>query len=233
MSLNHVFDRKIWNYTKYVISLHLQSNIILNHLNNMKHRTLFLSALALLTLAAFGGAKAAIEAEPQDSPELIFVPDIEDDNPLDLSDGKDNHKNFFPVWIPEHQIQDNDGVLVYDMTLVDDMPFQQLFQPLPGKPVDMNEVARVIIYDLNKDGHSDALICLGSYGDDHTMYFDAYVWDVDQFSFEYVEDFRTIPNPRIDENNGTLVGRNGKDRQIWKFDGLDKVEKTSEVKDFY
>ena len=70
MSLNHVFDRKIWNYTKYVISLHLQSNIILNHLNNMKHRTLFLSALALLTLAAFGGAKAAIEAEPQDSPDM-------------------------------------------------------------------------------------------------------------------------------------------------------------------
>jgi len=173
--------------------------------------------------------------EPQDSQELIFVPDLEDDNPLDLSDGKDHHKDLFPVWIPEDQIQENDGVLSYDMTLVNDQPFQQLFLTLPGKPIDKNEVARVIIYDLNKDGHSDALICLGSYGDDHTMYFDAYLWDVDKWggAYEYVEDFRTIPNPRIDESNGALVGRNGKDRQIWKFDGLDKVEKVSEVKDFY
>ena len=84
------------------------------------------------------------------------------------------------------------------------MPLQQLFQPLPGKPSDPNEVSRVILYDLNQDGFSDALICLGTYGDDPTMYFDAYLWDEDRFggSFEYVEDFRLIPNPRIDEEHG-------------------------------
>lgn len=179
-------------------------------------------------------AMTAYLAEPQESAqELIFAPNLDDINLLDLSDGKDNHKKFFPVWIPEDQVQEYDGVLSYDMTLVDDLPFQQLFKPLPGKPLDMNEVGRVIIFDLNYDGHSDALICLGSYGDDATMYFDAYVWDVDQVAFEYVEDFRSIPNPRIDENYAILVGRNGKDREIWSFDGLSKVEKTSEVKDFY
>ena len=115
------------------------------------------------------------------------------------------------------------------------MPLQQLLQSLPGKPRDPNEVSRVILYDLNQDGFSDALICLGTYGDDPTMYFDAYLWDEDRFggSFEYVEDFRLIPNPRIDEEHGMILGRNGKDAEIWRFDGLSKIEKASVKQGYY
>ena len=136
------------------------------------------------------------------APELVFLPDLSSDKPLDLSDGKDQHMKYFPLW---------------------------------NRPRDPNEVSRVILYDLNQDGFTDALICLGTYGDEPTMYFDAYLWDEDRFggSFEYVEDFRLIPNPRIDEEYGMILGRHGQDAEIWRFDGLSKIEKASVKQGYY
>ena len=175
-------------------------------------------------------------AQPQEqAPELVFLPDLTNDKPLDLSDGKDQHIKYFPLWNRDDQVQEYEGEWNYDISLGYDMPLQQLLQSLPGKPRDPNEVSRVILYDLNQDGFSDALICLGTYGDDPTMYFDAYLWDEDRFggSFEYVEDFRLIPNPRIDEEHGMILGRNGKDAEIWRFDGLSKIEKASVKQGYY
>ena len=109
-------------------------------------------------------------AQPQDrAPELVFLPDLSSDKPLDLSDGKDQHMKYFPLWNRDDQVQEYDGEWSYNISLGYNMPLQQLFQPLPGKPSDPNEVSRVILYDLNQDGFSDALICLGTYGDDPTM----------------------------------------------------------------
>jgi hypothetical protein len=166
--------------------------------------------------------------------ELVFLPDVNNDNVEDLSGDMDDHKKYFPRWIGENQVQENDGVWSYDMTLFYEMPLQQLFKDLPSKPLDLNEVARVIIFDLNQDGYSDALICLGNYNsDDPTYYFDAYVWNKDYEYYNYVEDFRNIPNPRMDENTSQIVGRNGHDREIWDWQGLDKIEKVEVMKDFY
>ena len=175
-------------------------------------------------------------AQPTErAPELVFLPDVSSDMPLDLSDGKDQHIKYFPLWNQEDQVQEEDGIWSYNLSLGYDMPLQQLFLTLPGTPRDLNEVSRVILYDLNQDGFTDALICLGSYGDDPTMYFDAYLWDEDKYggAFEYVEDFRLIPNPRIDEEYGMILGRNGKDAEIWRFDGMSKIEKVSVKQGYY
>ena len=139
------------------------------------------------------------------------------------------------LWNRDDHVQEYEGEWSYNLSLGYDMPLQQLFLSLPGKPRDPNEVGRVILYDLNQDGFSDALICLGSYGDEPTMYFDAYLWDEDRFggSFEYVEDFRLIPNPRIDEEYGMILGRNGNDAEIWRFDGMSKIEKASVKQGYY
>ena len=168
----------------FYVSLTSKSIIILKPLKTMKQRRLVLALLSLLTLSAFGDDGV---------PELVFLPDINNDKPLDLSDGKDQHIMYFPLWNREDHVQEYEGEWSYDISLGYNMPLQQLFQPLPGKPRDPNEVSRVILYDLNQDGFSDALICLGTYGDDPTMYFDAYLWDEDRFggSFEYVEDLRS------------------------------------------
>ena len=49
----------------------------------------------------------------------------------------------------------------------------------------------------------------------------------------YVEDFRLIPNPRIDEEHGMILGRHGQDAEIWRFDGMSKIEKVSVKQGYY
>ena len=233
MPIDRLRDRGIlkkiqtaWWFGFFYVPLPSKSIIILKPLKTMKQRRLVLALLSLLTLSAFGDDGV---------PELVFLPDVNNDKPLDLSDGKDQHIMYFPLWNREDHVQEYDGEWSYDISLGYNMPLQQLFQPLPGKPSDPNEVSRVILYDLNQDGFSDALICLGTYGDDPTMFFDAYLWDEDRFggSFEYVEDFRLIPNPRIDEEHGMILGRHGQDAEIWRFDGMSKIEKVSVKQGYY
>jgi len=210
----------------------------------MKHQTLLLPILSLLILSACGGKKTQTEsadATANDSTvmntisELVFLPNLDDFQPFDLSDGTDDNKKYIPAWNDEDQIQENDGVLSYNLSLGYELPLQQLFQDLPGKPNDMNEVSRVIIFDLNRDGYSDALICLGSYGNDNTMYFDAYTWNEDRFggTYDFVENFRNIPNPRFDETSSCIAGRNGNDREIWVWKGINTIEKSNVTKDYY
>ena len=122
----------------------------------MKQRRLVLALLSLLTLSAFGDDGV---------PELVFLPDVNNDKPLDLSDGKDQHIMYFPLWNREDHVQEYDGEW--------------------------------------------------SYG------------------FEYVEDFRLIPNPRIDEEHGMILGRHGQDAEIWRFDGMSKIEKVSVKQGYY
>ena len=165
--------------------------------------------------------------------EYILLPDLNSDSPLDLTEGMDDHKKYFPAWNKDDHIQNNDGELCYNISTGYDMPLKQMFEPLPGKPIDMNEVARVILKDLNGDGHSDCLICLGRYGDDKTMYYDAYVWDVDYENYTQVEGFRNIPNPRIDRRFSGIVGRRGNDCEMWDWTGLAQIERTSVLKDHY
>ena len=65
--------------------------IILKPLKTMKQRRLVLALLSLLTLSAFGDDGV---------PELVFLPDVNNDKPLDLSDGKDQHIMYFPYVLP-------------------------------------------------------------------------------------------------------------------------------------
>ena len=219
----------IWFFSRLFVSLLPESINILKPLKTMKKRRLLLDVVTLLSLSAFGAE------DDEQSPELVFVPDVSSDMPLDLSDGKDQHIKYFPLWNRDDQVQEYEGEWSYNLSLGYDMPLQQLFLPLPGVPQDPNEVSRVVLYELNQDGFTDALICLGSYGDNPVLYFDAYLWDEERFggSFEYVEDFRLIPNPRIDEEHGMILGRNGNDAEIWRFDGLSKIEKVSVKQGYY
>ena len=68
-----------------------------------------------------------------------------------------------------------------------------------------------------------------------TLYFDAYVWDEkdDDGAFEYVENFRKIPNPRIDKDFSGIIGRNGNDREMWGWRGKNKVEESLVTKNYY
>ena len=169
-----------------------------------------------------------------ESSEQVLVPDLTNVKPLDLSDGKDEAAKLFPHW-DVSDVYEDEGELVYDLNLGYNQPLQRLYKPLPGKPLNMKEAIRVVIIDLNKDGYSDALICLGRYGNDMTLYFDAYVWDEkdDDGAFEYVENFRKIPNPRIDKDFSGIIGRNGNDREMWGWRGKNKVEKSLVTKNYY
>ena len=66
-------------------------------------------------------------AQPQEqAPELVFLPDVNNDKPLDLSDGKDQHIKYFPLWNRDDQVQEYEGEWNYDISLGYDMPLQQL-----------------------------------------------------------------------------------------------------------
>ena len=91
-----------------------------------------------------------------------------------------------------------------------------------------------ITYDvLNKDGYTDALVCLGRYGSEKTLYFDAYIWDEEEYGglFTFVENFRQIPNPRIDKENSNIKGLNGNNSEVWVWKGKDKIEKSQVKRD--
>ena len=178
--------------------------------------------------------KVSGDAKNDGAQELVFVPDLANIKPLDLSDGKDEAAKLFPVW-DEMDIYEDEGVLHYDLNLGYNMPLQQLYKGLPGEPIDKNEVNRVILIDLNKDGFTDALVCLGRYGSEKTLYFDAYIWDEEEFGglFTFVENFRQIPNPRIDKENSTILGRNGNDCEIWNWIGKNEIKKSQVKTDYY
>jgi hypothetical protein len=178
--------------------------------------------------------KVSGEAKNDGAQELVFVPDLANIKPLDLSDGKDEAAKLFPVW-DEMDIYEDEGVLHYDLNLGYNMPLQQLYKGLPGKPNDKKEVNRVILIDLNKDGYTDALVCLGRYGSEKTLYFDAYLWDEEEFGglFTFVKGFRQIPNPRIDKKNYSILGRNGNDCEVWVWKGKNRIEKSQVKKGYY
>ena len=156
--------------------------------------------------------------------ELVFTPDVKNDKPLNLSDVKDDVEKYIPVWDDTFYEEDEEeGVIRYNLSLGYDRPLQQLCQVLPGKPANKNEVGRVILIDLNKDSHTDALICLGRYGVNKDLYFDAYLWDENGGIFSRVKDFREIPNPGIDKKTSNITSHIGSDVEIWQWKGKNKT----------
>jgi hypothetical protein len=222
----------------------------------MKKSILMISALMML-MACGGQKNQAESADAADSTnvdssavsgeqtnnseanqnELLFVPDLTSDKPLDLSDGKDEIAKLFPVWVESDVFQEDEeeGVCRYNLDLGYEFPLQQLLEELPGPPVNVQEVGRVILIDLNKDGDTDALVCLGRHGNDENLYFDAYLWDEDRFggTFALVENFRDIPNPGIDKESSNFIGRKGADREVWSWKGKDVIEKLQVDKNYY
>ena len=158
--------------------------------------------------------------------ELVFAPDLKNDKPLNLSDVKDDVEKYIPYWNEDdvYQEDEEEGEIRYNLNLGYDRPLQNLFQPLPGTPADKKEVMRVILIDLNKDGHTDALVCLGRYGVNKDLYFDAYLWDHNYDVFNRVENFREIPNPGIDKKTSNITSHIGSDREIWLWKGKDKTK---------
>lgn len=168
----------------------------------------------------------AEEATDEDAiDELVFTPDLKNDKPLDLSDGKDEVAKYIPYWDETFYEEDEEeGVIRYNLSLGYDRPLQQLCQVLPGKPANKNEVGRVVLFDVNKDGHIDALVCLGRYGVNKDLYYDAYLWDEEYYVFSRVENFREIPNPGIDKKTSNITSHIGSDREIWLWKGKNKTK---------
>ena len=145
-------------------------------------------------------AEEAAADDEDEMDELVFAPDLKNDKPLNLSDVKDDVEKYIPYWNEDDVYQENEeeGEIRYNLNLGYDRPLQNLFQPLPGTPANKKEVGRVILFDLNGDKHTDMLVCLGRYGVNKDLYYDAYLWDKDYCFFTLVENFREIPNPGID-----------------------------------
>jgi hypothetical protein len=195
------------------------------------------SANVQATAVADSVATVADEATDDEDTidELVFAPDLKSDKPLDLSDGKDKAAKYFPVWDEDivYEEDEEEGVVRYQLSLGYDRPLQQLYQVLPGKPADKKEVGRTILIDLNKDGHTDALVCLGRYGVNKDLYFDAYLWDKDYDVFNRVENFREIPNPGIDKKTSNITSHIGSDLEVWLWKGKNKnkIEKKLETRE--
>ena len=73
------------------------------------------------------------------------------------------------------------------------------------------------------------------YGSDKALYFDAYIWNeqYEDIAFEYVENFRNIPNPRIAKGYAGIIGRHGNDQEKWEWSGQNKIKKSAVTKDYY
>ena len=135
-----------------------------------------------------------------------LIPDVNQVGALNLF-GKNDHKDImFPGWdrfdiyTPEEDMSE----WSYCVNLgADGMPLQALAAPLMVVPADINEVGRQIFIDLNFDGISDLAICVGRYGEDKALYFDAWIYDPEEFGglFVYAEGFRDIPDPVVDKAN--------------------------------
>ena len=173
----------------------------------------------------------AEEATDEDAiDELVFTPDLKNDKPLDLSDGKDEAAKYIPYWDETFYEEDEEeGVVRYNLSLGYDRPLQQLCQVLSGKPANKNEVGRVVLFDVNKDGHIDALVCLGRYGVNKDLYYDAYLWDEEYYVFSRVENFREIPNPGIDKKTSNITSHIGSDVEVWLWKGKDKTKIVKKV----
>lgn len=195
------------------------------------------SANVQATAVADSVATVADEATDDEDTidELVFAPDLKSDKPLDLSDGKDEAAKYFPVWDEDivYEEDEEEGVVRYQLSLGYDRPLQQLYQVLPDKPANKKEVGRAILIDLNKDGYTDALVCLGRYGVNKDLYFDAYLWDKDYDVFNRVENFREIPNPGIDKKTSNITSHIGSDLEVWLWKGKNKnkIEKKLETRE--
>ena len=195
------------------------------------------SANVQATAVADSVATVADEATDDEDTidELVFAPDLKNDKPLNLSDVKDDVEKYIPYWNEDDVYQDDEeeGEIRYNLNLGYDRPLQNLFQPLPGTPANKKEVGRVILIDLNGDKHTDALVCLGRYGVNKDLYYDAYLWDKDYCFFTLVENFREIPNPGIDKKTSNITSHIGSDLEVWLWKGKNKnkIEKKLETRE--
>jgi hypothetical protein len=191
------------------------------------------SANVQATAVADSVATVADEATDDEDAidELVFAPDLKNDKPLNLSDVKDDVEKYIPYWNEDdvYQEDEEEGVVRYNLNLGYDRPLQQLFQDLPGTPANKKEVGRVILIDLNGDKHTDALVCLGRYGVNKDLYYDAYLWDNEYCVFGLVGNFREIPNPGIDKKTSNITSHIGSDREIWLWKGKDKTKIVKKV----
>ena len=175
-------------------------------------------------------ASSASEEKADDASLLVLTPDLTSIKALDISESNSHKHIMFPVW-DEGDIWEDEGVFSYDVNLgANGMRLQTLHQDLPGKPADKNEVMRQILFDINFDGQTDDLICLGRQGEDKALYYDAWLWDDDELGgiFIYVQEFREIPNPAIDKENHCIYGSistpDGTKRTKWEWKGKKIVQ---------
>ena len=174
----------------------------------------------------------AAEATDEDDAidELVFAPDLKNDKPLNLSDVKDDVEKYIAYWDDSfYEVDEEEGVIRYNISLGYDRPLQQLCEVLPGTPANKKEVGRMILIDLNGDKHTDALVCLGRYGVNKDLYYDAYLWDKDYCFFTLVENFREIPNPGIDKKTSNITSHIGTDVEVWLWKGKDKTKIVKKV----
>ena len=171
-------------------------------------------------------ASSAVEEKADDASLVVLKPDLTSIKALDLSESKSHENIMFPVW-DEGDIWEDEGVFSYDVNLgANGMRLQTLHQELPGTPADKNEVMRQILVDINFDGFTDDLVCLGRQGEDKALYYDAYLWDEEELGgvFVFVVVFRKIPNPAIDKKAHCVYGTLSNKRSKWEWKGKKMVQ---------
>ena len=99
-----------------------------------------------------------------------------------------------------------------------------------GYPQDMLEkFGNVLLADVDFDGHTDVLICLGEepVSDQTFLHYDAWLYNADDGKFYCPHTFREIDNPEVDEKEHRILGhyiaRDGKTKvysaYYWQLDG--------------
>ncbi len=69
--------------------------------------------------------------------------------------------------------------------------------------------------DINFDGTSDLMICLGPTNSFGGYTYDGYVWDNDEHKFKHVEEFDKIMDPVFQPENNQILGTFRIDNHYW------------------
>ena len=193
----------------------------------MKRHTLFFSALALL-LSACGGKQTQSESAAAVDDSVVVADSTEITVSSELRE--------------EEVIEDAPAAEDWDVSvrvtdLEEEQPrYEAIFRDANGEtiqvaeghtvdyPQDMLEpFGNVWQADVNFDGHTDIMICLGMMptSDQTITYYDAWLYNPQTGKFDYHEGFRDISNPEVDTVNKYVTGhyllRDGTTRQYFAF----------------
>ena len=217
----------------------------------MRKLVFCIAMMATVCLASCAnGKKTQTDAEnTADSAAAVSKTDsanVSDDSAAET--GEDNELKDDPTNVEEWDVSvrtiDLDSDPRYEVIIRDSKGKTLTFGERKGfdYPTDMLETfGNVWQTDVNFDGHTDVMICLGLMptSDQTFVKYDAWIYDPDDNKFYCQDSFREICNPEVDREGHRIlshyIARDGKTRvysaHYWQKDGnITQEGKTWEVK---